>query len=215
MRKKRVKDIDWGRYRTIVENFVDNDAGTQPFIWLNKVRQPLAYGEDVGAQYCPVVMKGLFHYNYIKTWPNSTVITSGEMDTTNCVLYISSKLLDRGEYLNKYGYWDFDWSEDRFILNGKVYKPSGDTQVSQAHDKAILFFVILQREDVQETNKLLQAYGTDSRIIADEGIYLMNSNGERIRDICDNLIEISKVMDKPEILTQDCRILGYQPYGGN
>ena len=35
---------------------------------------------------------------------------------------------------------------DRFIINGIVYKPDGDTQVAQAKDEALVFLVILKRD---------------------------------------------------------------------
>lgn len=209
----RVRLVDWKRYKKIVGDFVDQDAGKQPFIWLSKIEQPLAYGEDGGVKYCPIVMEGLFHYNFIKTWPNQTQLTSGELDLTNCVLYISAQLLRKADYLDKYGYWIFNKSEDRFVLNGKVYKPGGDTQVAQADSEALLFFIILQREDDQETSQILQEYAShESRIITNRGIFLIDSSGQKVRDACGNLLEILPGCDNPETLTQDCRILGYQPF---
>ena len=210
---KRVKSVDWSRYKKVVGDFIDQDAGRQPFIWLSKIEQPLAYGEDGGIRYCPVVMEGLFYYNFIKTWPNQTQLTSGELDLTNCVLYISAQLLRKADYLDKYGYWEFNNSEDRFVLNGKVYKPSGDTQVAQAEDEALLFFIILQREDDQETSKLLQEYAAnESRVITNQGIFLIDSSGQKVRDACNNLIEVYHHCANPATLTQDCRILGYQAF---
>ena len=44
------------------------------------------------------------------------------------------------------GYWDFNWEQDRFVINGIVYKPSGDTQTAQAKDEALVFMVILKRD---------------------------------------------------------------------
>ena len=49
-------------------------------------------------------------------------------------------------HLTPEGYWDFNWSEDRFVINGITYKPSGDTQVAQAKDEALVFMVILKRD---------------------------------------------------------------------
>ena len=34
----------------------------------------------------------------------------------------------------------------RFIINGIPYRPSGDTNVSQAKDEAIVFLIILKRD---------------------------------------------------------------------
>lgn len=54
-------------------------------------------------------------------------------------------LADRG-YLDSNGYFDFNWAEDRFIINGIPYRPTGDTNVSQAKDEAIVFLIILKRD---------------------------------------------------------------------
>ena len=85
---------------------------------------------------------------------------SGELQYDDQVLYISKNQLETLGYLNKYGYWDFNWAEDRFIVNGKVLQPGGDTQVAQAKDEALLFFVILQRMSPEETERILHEYYT-------------------------------------------------------
>lgn len=160
-RKSRVPQVDWDRYKQIIEDFIEEDAGKQPFLWLKKSNIPSLYGEDSSNGYTPVTLNGLFHYNYVKTWPSARASTSGELENGNLVLYISARYIQEAGYLNQFGYWDFNWVEDRFILNGKVYKPSGDTQVAQAKDKALLFFVILQREDIEESEKLVQEFEKD------------------------------------------------------
>ena len=66
---------------------------------------------------------------------------------------ITDQFLKSINHLTPEGYWDFNWSEDRFIINGMIYKPSGDTQVAQAKDQALVFLVILKRDkDVLKLN---------------------------------------------------------------
>ena len=181
----RVPKKAWDRYKDIINNFIDLDSGKQPFIWLKNIDQPLAFGEDSGVKYIPTKLEGLFQYNFIKTWSSSGRNSlSGELDSGNMVLYISANLLRENNLLNEYGYWDFNWSEDRFILNGKVYKPSGDTQVAQASDEALLFFIILDREDMQETKNILQSYISDTTIISSrKQPIVLNTNGKKVIDI--------------------------------
>lgn len=182
----------WEQYKQIINDFIDNDAGKQPFIWLRHIEQPLSYGEDSGTIYNPIQLDGLFHYNYIKSWPTNSERTSGELDYTNIVLYISANLLNSNEFLNQYGYWDFNWSQDRFILNGKVYKPGGDTQVAQARETPLLFFLILYREDPQETEQILNTYITDTASIAtNQGTYIVDVNGKRVRDILGTPLKVN------------------------
>lgn len=83
---------------------------------VKKIEQPLPYGEDTGTVYTPIQLEGLFQYNYIKTWPLEELSISGELNPGDTVLYISGRLLKENGFLNEYGYWDFNWSEDRFIL---------------------------------------------------------------------------------------------------
>lgn len=197
-RKKRVADIDWDRYKKIINDFMDVDAGKQPFLWLNKINQPLPFGEDLGTVYTPYYLEGLFQYNYIKSWPTQPNTISGELDYSNIVLYISARLLRLNSLVNQYGYWDYNWADDRFIVNGKVYRPGGDTQVAQAKDEALLFFVILQREDPEESDKILNSYtGPLSKVVTDKGIWLLDSEGNMVKDICNLPIRVQGPPDIP------------------
>ena len=93
---------DWDKYKSIINNFIDVDAGKQPFLWLRKINQPLAFGEDIGVKYVPYQLEGLFQYNFIKTWASSGRNSiSGELDNGNLVLYISANLLRENNLLNK------------------------------------------------------------------------------------------------------------------
>lgn len=160
-RKSRVSQVDWDKYKQIIEDFIDEDAGKQPFLWLKKINLMSSYGEDSSPGYIPITLQGLFHYNYVKTWPSARASTSGELENGNLVLYISARAIEEAGYMDQMGYWDFNQAEDRFILNGKVYKPGGDTQVAQAKDKALLFFIILQREDLEESERLVKQFEMD------------------------------------------------------
>lgn len=193
-----VSDKDWDQYKQIINDFIDIDSGKQPFLYLQKIEQPLSYGEDSGVIYTPIQLDGLFQYNYIKTWPTNKQSISGELDYSNTVLYISGRLLSENGFINDYGYWDFNWAEDRFILNGKVYKPGGDSQVAQAKDEALLFFIILQREDPEEQNNILNSYAGDkAQVVNNEGIWLLDANDKKIKDFCHLPLIISGNPDIP------------------
>lgn len=183
----------WDRYKKIVNEFIDTDSGKQPFLWLRKINQPLAFGEDSGIVYSPVLLEGLFQYNFIKTWPNNNQrnTLAGELDVTDCVLYISANLLRNGDFLNKAGYWNFNWAEDRFILNGKVYQPAGDTQVAQASDLPLLFFTILQRVNPEESEQVFKAYsGPELKVVNNSGVFLRDLNNMVIQDLVDQNIQV-------------------------
>lgn len=148
-KKIRIPDKVWKHYSTVVQDFIDADAGKQVITWLRNYSQPDEYGED-DEQYEKVQLEALFEYNSFRTWPININHISGETDTENAVMYISSRYLEEAGYLNSEGYWDFDRAKDRFILRGIVYKASGDTDMSQAKDQSLLFMIILRREEPTE-----------------------------------------------------------------
>lgn len=152
-----IPDNVWTHYEAIINNFLDKDAGLQPIKWLRKLPYIPLFGEE-DEEYKVETIKGLFNYNYIRAWPYNVPTPSGELDTTNNTLYITKKSLQEGGFLTPDGYWDFDPVRDKFVVDGKMYRPSGDTPVAQAKDHAMLFFVILESEDIGEALRLKKLY---------------------------------------------------------
>lgn len=147
MSKKIIPDSVWTHYKNIVSDFIDNDAGKQPIVWKRYNSNLLLYGEDSGETYDNIPLDVLVGYNSFRTWPINRATTSGELDSQNLAIWVSAKLLKSRGFLNSSGYWEFNRSLDRFIINGIEYKSSGDTQVAQAKDEALLFMVVLKREE--------------------------------------------------------------------
>ena len=143
---KLVNDKAWSRYKKTVQDFLDQDAGRQPIIWAKHINQLLSYGEDSSPQYIFNVIEALCYYNAFRNWPINKSSVSGEQDEENLSIMISRQYLAEKGYLNADGYFDFNWAEDRFIINGIAYRPTGDTNVSQAKDEAIVFLIILKRD---------------------------------------------------------------------
>lgn len=136
----------WDRYKRIITEFIDFDAGRQDIIWAKKVNQFLDHAEDSLPSYYEIHIEALCYYNSFRNWPINKATVSGELDDENLSILISKSYIERLGYLDEHGYWRFNWSEDRFIINGIVYKPYGDTQVAQAKDEALVFLVILKRD---------------------------------------------------------------------
>lgn len=141
-----VLNKSWDRYKKIITSFLDVDAGRQSITWAKHINQMLSHGEDSTPQYIPIEIEALCYYNAFRNWPINKATISGELDDENLSILISSEYLKEHGYLDEKGYWDFNWSEDRFEINGIVYKPSGDTQVAQAKDTALVFLIILKRD---------------------------------------------------------------------
>lgn len=149
-KKLFVPDKVWDTYKRIVNDFIDNDAGKQQILWKRYIDQPLPFGEDSGKKYMDVSLEVLVGYNSFRTWPINQSTISGELDNQNVAIWVSARLLKENGYLNNQGYWEFNRSLDRFVINGIVYKSAGDTQVSQAKNEALLFMVVLKREEDNE-----------------------------------------------------------------
>lgn len=143
-RSRYVSNKDWDRYKHIVQKFLEDDSGRQTIGWCKNIDQPLFMGEDVKPKYELVLIEALCYYNAFRNWPINKATVSGELDDENLVILIpKSEVTD---HLNQFGYLVFNWSEDRFLINGVPYKPDGDTEVAQAKDEAIVFQIILKRD---------------------------------------------------------------------
>ena len=153
--KHLVSNRSWDRYKKHINGFLNRDAGRQTVIWCKHLNQMLSHGEDTIPTYRKVEIEALCSYNAFRNWPLNTYSVSGESDDENCSLLVSMdyiKNLESGRYLKTIGdsevdtYWGLNWQEDRFIINGLTYRPSGDTQLAQAKDEALVFMVILKRD---------------------------------------------------------------------
>ena len=44
-------------------------------------------------------------------------------DDENLSILVTKSYIEQLGHLTPEGYWDFNWSEDRFVINGITYKP--------------------------------------------------------------------------------------------
>ena len=156
--KHLVSNKSWDRYKKHIKRFLDQDAGRQTIIWAKNVNQLLTHGEDTIPYYEKVEIEALCYYNAFRNWPINFASVSGETDEENLSIMISRDYLEGlegGRFWKKIvsdngvptdGYRDFNWVEDRFQINGITYRPTGDTQVAQAKDEALIFLIILKRD---------------------------------------------------------------------
>lgn len=149
---KLIPNKSWDRYKKIVRTFMDVDAGRQEITWAKHVDLLPTHAEDYYPVYRNITIEALCYYNSFRNWPINKETVTGELDDENLSIMVTDSFIKSIGYLNDNGYWDFDWSSDRFVINGIVYKPSGDTQVAQAKDQALVFLVILKRD--KEAQKL-------------------------------------------------------------
>ena len=56
---KYLSNKAWERYKNIIKNFMDKDAGRQVITWKRHIDQIGAFGEDDGNQYLDVQLEAL------------------------------------------------------------------------------------------------------------------------------------------------------------
>ena len=175
-----VSNKSWDRYKNHIKAFLDLDAGRQTIVWAKHVDQILSHGEDYTPYYERVDIEALCFYNYFRNWPINESTVAGENDQENLSILISQdylKNLSGGKYYIDLGDGsykiDFNWAEDRFIINGRVYRPSGDTQVAQAKDEAIVYMIILKLD----SNSVIKFIEQDVKngFAGKEGVYFMGN----------------------------------------
>lgn len=171
-RSRYVKNVDWDRYKHVVQKFLEDDSGRQTIGWCRHIDQMLMMGEDKSPKYTLVLIEALCYYNAFRNWPINKATVSGELDDENLVILIPKSSIKK--YLNDEGYFQFNWSEDRFIINGIPYKPDGDTQVAQAKDEAIVFQIILKRD--RDTNLGPNDFEVDVLQVEPESLWLSEAN---------------------------------------
>lgn len=171
-RSRYVKNRDWDRYKHIVQKFLEDDSGRQSIGWCKHLDQMLPMGEDCYPQYHLIVIESLCYYNAFRNWPINKSTVSGELDDENLVILIPKSAVK--QYLNRDGYFQFNWSEDRFIINGIPYKPDGDTEVAQAKDEPIVFQIILRRD----RDTVINVSNFDNVLAGKDGIHFLDINSQ-------------------------------------
>lgn len=133
---------------------MDNSAANKSITWLRFIDQPSLFGED-DLKYRAQVLEVLVSDNSYRTWPINQTTTSGELDNQNLSIWVSKRYLKERGLLNQHGYLNFNRTSDRFIINGIIYRSSGDLEASQASDDELLFMIVLKRDDDEKLyNKL-------------------------------------------------------------
>jgi len=139
---------DWDAHIAAINEF-HQDAFQQIITWKKLVTNLSTNGEDDVDRTIPVELRALVTYNYFRSWPTGNPTKTGEIDNESCMIYLNNQYLADLGFINQYSQFDFDPVEDRFIINGVIYKASGESQVAQAGDKPILHFIILKREEIE------------------------------------------------------------------
>lgn len=145
-----VSSSQWQRYKNII-NKVHDDFNQKIAIWHRFTRRLPRYGEDSmgSASYTDIELKVLISFNAYRVWPLTKETPAGLIDQESLIMILNIEYLRENGYLNEAGFFNMDPGMDRFTISGVKYKPTGETEVSQAGDEALLFYMVLARDKVE------------------------------------------------------------------
>lgn len=138
----------WQVYKNII-NKAHDSFNQDSITWHRHIRGFQRYGEDtkVNEHYDDIILKGLVGYNIFRTWPMTKETTAGATDKENIVLMLNKKYLEDLGYLNSDGFFAMDPGKDKFTHREMAYRAAGETEVAQAGDDPLMFYIVLKREE--------------------------------------------------------------------
>lgn len=138
----------WTAYRNIINQAAES-FNNDTITWRRFTRGLQRYGEDDGSNnnYTDITLNCLIAYNVFRTWPMTSETTSGALDKENIVVILNKDYLDGLGYLNVDKFFKMDPGKDIFIHRGIEYRSAGETEISQAGDDPLLYYIILSREE--------------------------------------------------------------------
>lgn len=144
----------WKKFKNVIHT-ASKDFGHKEITWRRSRLGLDRWQEDnAGTVDIDVTLNVLCNYNYMRTWPITLPTDSGELDRQSVQLIFSKPELALGGYITPEGNFNYNPDYDRFIMDGLVYKPFGDTPVSQAHDEDLLISIIVKREETNTSEKV-------------------------------------------------------------
>lgn len=144
----------WEVYANIINN-AHNSFNQDNILWRRHIRGFQRFGEDDhnNENYNNITLKCLIGYNIFRTWPITKETAGGDLDKENITLILNIQYLKDLGYLNSDGFFQMTPGKDIFIHRGLEYQASGETEVAQAGTKALLFYVILARQETSTGTK--------------------------------------------------------------
>jgi hypothetical protein len=140
-----IGDKDWADYNQLIGTDAFDSFAEATIIWRRKVDPSInRYGEDININSTiDIPLRCIVNYNYMRSWPITNQTESGETNEQSIQVLFSKTHLKSLGYLNGDGLFIYQPDYDRFLLDGTIRKPVGDSSVSQARDGSIMFEVIM------------------------------------------------------------------------
>lgn len=143
-----LSDAQWAQYKKVIDK-ASESFNQDTITWHRHVRSFQRYGEDaaVNEHYTDITLNTLVAYNIFRTWPMTKESIGGQLDAENIVMILNKQYLEDLGYLNASGFFAMDPGMDKFTHRGIEYHASGETEVAQAGSEALMFYIVLAREE--------------------------------------------------------------------
>lgn len=146
---KLISDGDFADFNNLIQvDGFDTFADGMTIIWRRALNPSVMdrYREDGPPSTQDVVLRAIVNYNYMRSWPITNQEESGELQGQSIQVIFSMKDLEIGGYLKTVDgqlHFDYNPDYDRFVVDGIIRKPSGDSGVSQSNVGPLLYEVIM------------------------------------------------------------------------
>ena len=139
-----ISDQDNNDFKALFGMDAADTFAQQTIIWRRQTTNIDRWKEDNNSGITTdVALKCLINYNYMRSWPISNMKEAGETEEQSIQVLFNKAYLQSLGYLDQYGKFDYQADYDRFIVDGTIRKPMGDTSVSQAFDTSLWYVVIM------------------------------------------------------------------------
>lgn len=147
-----ISQNQWDSYAGIIGDFM-GDVAKDILVWKRNTGTVPRNGEDRALNTDTIELECLFQYNNYRTWPVDQLSDTGEEDKQSQVAIFSIEYLQSLNLLDNHLKLVYDVAQDIFFHRGDAYEATGDTFISQAGNKPILFMIVLKRYDGQAIQK--------------------------------------------------------------
>jgi hypothetical protein len=147
MAKELLTEKQWELFRNTQRNHFET-IGKSTLVW-KRYKGNLERFQEDGETTDTVQLNCLIQGNYFRVWDVNKNSQAGEVDHNSIVVLINKDYLAELGHLDAKRNFVFDTGRDKFILDGVMYQPQGDTPLSQAYDTNILQMLILTREEAE------------------------------------------------------------------
>lgn len=152
---KQIRDQDWTDFKNLIQtDAFDTFAPNTIIIWRRSINPAVAdrYREDGPATTVDINLRAIVNYNYMRSWPVTSFEEAGELQAQSIQVLFSMADLEAGGYLTD-GHFSYNPDYDRFVVDGIIRKPAGDSGVSQDNTGPLLYEVIMVEQATETGEK--------------------------------------------------------------